>query len=264
MFSREHAPISAEAFEAIDAQAASTLRKSLSARRFVDVKGPMGWDFSGVSLGRHERLEMDGDVGFGVRTFVPLVETRVEFSLCSIELHLIDRGAADPDLVPVEKAAAAAAAFEDRAVYSGFGKAGFKGLSEVAENSPVTLPADPQGFLNALADEVSRMKTASSVGGPYALVGGSALRRALGKIECGRSLLEIIKKNSDIDEFIFTPSYDGALLASKRGGDFELTVGGDFIVGYSGTDGKNITFFLTESFAFRVIEPRAFTPLEVK
>ncbi|MDR0617044.1 MAG: bacteriocin family protein [Synergistaceae bacterium] len=264
MFSREHAPISSAALDAIDAQAASTLRQSLSARRFVDVKGPMGWEFSGVPLGRFESLEVDGNVGFGVRRLVPVVETRADFSLSALELHLMDRGAVDPDLTAVEKAALELAAFEDRAVYSGFGKAGIKGLADMAENSAVSLPEDPQGLLYALAGEISRMKTASSIGGPYALAGGTALRAALGRIVGGKSLFEIIKKNSDIDEFIFTPSSDAALLVSKRGGDFELTVGGDFVVGYAGTDGKNLAFFLTESFTFRVIEPRAFTPLSVK
>jgi uncharacterized linocin/CFP29 family protein len=264
MFSREHAPISDAAFEAIDAQAAATLRKSLSARRFVDVKGPKGWDFSGVSLGRFEKLDKDGDVGYGVRSFAPVVETRVNFKLDAFDLHLIDRGATDPDLVPVERAAIAAAAFEDKAIFSGFGEAGLKGLADVAENAAVSLPGDHQGFLDAINREITRLKTTASIGGPYALVGGDALRGALGRITDGRSLLDIVKKNSDADEFIFTPSYSGALLVSKRGGDFELTLGGDFVVGYSGAEDKSLGFFLTESFAFRVIEPRAFTPLSVK
>jgi uncharacterized linocin/CFP29 family protein len=264
MFSREHALISAAAFEAIDAQAAETLRRNLSARRFVDVKGPAGWDFSGVSLGRFEKLDKAGAVGYGVRSFAPVIEARVEFELDALDLHLIDRGSADPDLVPVEKAAITAAAFEDNAVYFGFSEARLKGLADVALNASVPLPGDPQGFLDALKGEISRLETAASIGGPYALVGGKTLRAALGRITDGRSLLDVIKKNSDVDEFIFTPSSDGALLASKRGGDFELTLGGDFVVGYSGTDGKSLRFFLTESFAFRVIEPRAFTPLSVK
>jgi uncharacterized linocin/CFP29 family protein len=264
MFSREHAPISSAAFAAIDAQAAASLRASLSARKFADVKGPKGWDFSGVSLGRFEKLDLSGDVGYGVRSFVPVVETRVNFTLDKLDLHLIDRGSADPDLVPVERAAAAAAAFEDNAIFSGFAGARLKGLTDVAENAAISLPGDHQGFLDAITGEITRLKTAESIGGPYALVGGEALRGALGRIADGRSLLDIVEKNSDIDEFIFTPSSSGAFLVSKRGGDFELTLGGDFIVGYCGAEEKSLRFFLTESFAFRVIEPRAFTPLSVK
>ena len=264
MFSREHAPISSAALEAIDAQAVRTLRENLSARRFVDVKGPEGWDFSGVSLGKFEKLDRSGDVGYGVRSIVPAVEARAEFELAAFDLHMIDRGSADPDLVPVEKAAIAVAAFEDNAVYYGFSAARLKGLAEVAANAPVSLPGDAQGFLYALYSEITRLKTVESIGGPYALVGGKTLRDALCRIADGHSLFDLVKKNSDVDEFIYTPSYDGALLVSKRGGDFELTLGGDFIVGYNGSDGKMLKFYLTESFSFRVIEPRAFTPLSVK
>jgi uncharacterized linocin/CFP29 family protein len=265
MFSREHAPISETALGAIDAQAAATLRLSLSARKFVDVKGPKGWDYAGVPVGRFEKLDKDGAVGYGVRSIIPLVETRVEFELDIFDLHLIDRGSVDPDLIQVEHAAAAAAAFEDNAVYSGFAAAGFKGLSGAAENTAVSISgAEHQEFLGAISDEIYRMKAASSIGGPYALVGGATLRKALGKLVDGRSLLEIVKKNSDVDEFIFTPSSDEAFLVSTRGGDFELTIGGDFVVGYCGCDCKKLRFFLTESFAFRIIEPRAFTKLKLK
>jgi uncharacterized linocin/CFP29 family protein len=265
MFSRDLVPISKAALEAIDAQAASTLRRNLSARRFVDVKGPLGWKYSGTPIGRFEKLDRDGDVAYGVRQFLPLVESRVEFRLDLFELHNIDRGAADPDLVPVEKAAVAAAAFEDRAIYSGFDKASFKGFSSVASNAAVDLPTeDAEGFLRAISDEIQRFETELSIGGPFAIVGGRTLRKTLGGLVNCHTLFNTIEKNTDVDEFIFTPSSDDAFLVSKRGGDFELTLGGDFTVGYIGKEGKSLVFYLTESFAFRVVEPRAFTTLNLK
>ena len=41
---REHAPISAEAWHEIDAEATRTLKTLLAARRLVDFKGPLGWN----------------------------------------------------------------------------------------------------------------------------------------------------------------------------------------------------------------------------
>lgn len=265
MFARALAPISGEAFKQIDEQAIATLRANLSARRFVDVKGPYGWDRSCVYEGRLDPLQKEGAVGFAMRKCIRLIESRVDFELDVMELHHIERGADDPDLVPVEKAAAAAAAFEDRIVYQGFKKAAMKGLADSAELKPVALPkADPEAFVRAITDTTCAMAVEASIGGPYALVGGRTLRDVLGTLVSGRTLFEIASKATDVDEYIFSPSFDGAYLVSKRGGDLELTLGGDFTVGYTGRTGDTLKFFLAESFAFRVVEPRAFVALNLK
>ena len=49
---RELAPIPAEAWAEIDAQATRSLKAILSARRVIDLSGPMGPDFPGVPEGR--------------------------------------------------------------------------------------------------------------------------------------------------------------------------------------------------------------------
>ncbi len=266
MFGRQLVPISEKAFSAIEEQARSTLRENLSARKFVDVKGPLGWEHASVSLGRLGKLEKDGPVGYGVRQVIPLVEFRVNFTLDVMELHDIDRGASDPDLSPVEHAAIDAAAFEDGIVYRGFKKAGIAGMEGTKGNAPLTLShTAPEEFLKNIQEAIQKMKTRDSISGPFALVGGKRLNDAMGKIFSCCSLFEIVESNTEVDELIFTPSFDGAFLVSKRGGDFELTLGGDFTVGYSGKDAKNnLTFFLTESLAFRIHEPRTFVPLLIE
>jgi uncharacterized linocin/CFP29 family protein len=42
-----------------------------------------------------------------------------------------------------------------------------------------------------------------------------------------------------------------------RGGDFELTCGQDFALGYNGYDGASVEFYLEESITFRVLQPEA-------
>jgi uncharacterized linocin/CFP29 family protein len=44
---------------------------------------------------------------------------------------------------------------------------------------------------------------------------------------------------------------------SQRGGDFELTVGQDFSVGYLASDETAVQLYLEESFTFRVATPEA-------
>lgn len=265
MFARSIAPINGSAWEQIDAQAAETLTANLSARRFADVNGPYGWDRGCIFEGRLADAGKAGEVGFGIRQCVRLVESRIEFELDVMELHNIERGLVNPDLVPVEKAARAAAAFEDRAVYEGLKEAGFTGMKQGGENKPVDLSrSDPNAFLCSIVDEASRLETVESIGGPYAIVGGVQMRNALAAIVGDRSLYDIVAANTAVDEFIYAPSYDGAFLVSKRGSDLELSLGGDFRIGYIERKGDVLRFFLTESFAFRILEPRAFTALNLK
>lgn len=53
---RELAPISAEAWKEIDAEATRTLKTLLAARRLVDFEGPLGWSAASVPTGRVEKL----------------------------------------------------------------------------------------------------------------------------------------------------------------------------------------------------------------
>jgi uncharacterized linocin/CFP29 family protein len=46
-----------------------------------------------------------------------------------------------------------------------------------------------------------------------------------------------------------------------RGGDFELTVGQDFSVGYLSHTPSSVRLYLQESFTFRVLAPEAAVPL---
>jgi uncharacterized linocin/CFP29 family protein len=56
---------------------------------------------------------------------------------------------------------------------------------------------------------------------------------------------------------VLAPKVDGAVLLSQRGGDFQLSVGQDLSIGYAGHDRDKVYLYLTESFAFRVLERAA-------
>lgn len=258
MFMRNIAPISTEALAAIDAQASRTLRALLSSRKFINVDGPKGWDCASISTGRLRDFAESGDISSGVRESISLVESRAHFQLDLFEMHNVDRGARDIDLGPVEQAARAAAAFEEGVVYDGCERAGIKGLLAYCGKESVSAPSgDPDGFIRAIAAAMRDMRVENSIEGPYALVGGCTIRSELSRLLEGRPLLKILKSATDLDEFIYTPLRDEAFIVSKRGGDFEMTIGGDYTVGFSGADGKTACFFLASSMAFRVLEPRA-------
>ena len=58
-------------------------------------------------------------------------------------------------------------------------------------------------------------------------------------------------------DIVWALGLDGALLVSKRGGDFALDVGQDLSIGYTRHDAELVTLYLEESFSFRVNEPSA-------
>ena len=57
------------------------------------------------------------------------------------------------------------------------------------------------------------------------------------------------------------PGLDGGLVISLRGGDFELTVGQDFSIGYLDHDAEHVRLYIEESFTFLVLSPQAAIPL---
>src|SRR5262245_20169886 len=103
---RELAPVSAAAWEQIEAEAARTFRRHLAGRRVVDVHGPSGPEFSAVGTGHLRQVEPPGDgVLARQREVVALVELRAPFDLDRAAIDDVERGAQDSDWQPVKEAA---------------------------------------------------------------------------------------------------------------------------------------------------------------
>ena len=62
-------------------------------------------------------------------------------------------------------------------------------------------------------------------------------------------------------EIIWAPGIDGGLVISLRGGDFELTVGQDFSIGYLEHDSEHVRLYIEESFTFLILTEQAAIPL---
>ena len=57
---------------------------------------------------------------------------------------------------------------------------------------------------------------------------------------------------------VWAPAVDGAVVLSQRGGDFEITVGEDFSIGYMRcTTPTSVQLYIEETMAFRVNTPEA-------
>jgi uncharacterized linocin/CFP29 family protein len=259
---REQAPISAAAWEAIDAEATQTLKTLLAARRLVDFKGPLGWTASAIPTGRTEKLTpaLQEGVVARVRTSVPLTEIRVPFEVSREELEGIARGAQDPDLNSVRNAARAAAIAEDRAIFQGYAAAGIDGIFAASAQSGLTIPANFEGYPDIVAEATHRLRS-EGVAGPYGIALGPRCYTGLTRSTTrGYPIINHVRELVS-GPIVWAPAADGAVVLSMRGGDFELTVGQDFSIGYLDHTSSSVLLYLQESFTFRVLSPEAAVPL---
>jgi uncharacterized linocin/CFP29 family protein len=259
---REHAPISAAAWRQIDAEATRTLKTLLAARRLVDFQGPLGWTAAAVPTGRAQKLteSLQEGVVTRLRQALPLTEMRVPFEVDRDELEAIGRGAADADLDSVRNAARAAAVAEDRAIFQGYPAAHIQGIFPASAALELTIPADYDAYPDVVAEATHRLRS-EGVSGPYGIALGPRCYTGVTRSTLrGYPIINHVRKLVD-GPIIWAPAVDGAVVMSLRGGDFELTVGQDFSIGYLDHTGTSVLLYLQVSFAFRVLTPVAAVPL---
>jgi len=260
---RELAPISTAAWEAIDAEARAHLEVTLAARRIVDFTGPLGWAASAVSLGQVQVLAAPPHEGVqaALRRVQRLAELRAPFELSRRELDSISRGSKTPDFEPLRRAARAIAIAEDRAIFHGYPDAEIEGICQASEEFSLTLTRDYQKYPLVVSEALARLRT-NGVSGPYAIALGPECYKGLTGTATsgGYPVLEHVKQLIGGPVF-WAPGVRGALVASQRGGDFELVVGRDLAIGYGEHDATSVKLYIEESMTFRVLSPEAAVPL---
>jgi len=262
---RDFAPITAIAWKEIDLQAGRILKGNLSGRKLVDFSGPHGWEYGAVNLGclevDHDK-ELDG-ISWGLHKVLPLVEIRVPFSLRIWDLDDMARGAKSPDLRNVKEAARKVAHFEETAIYHGFTAAAIHGMLGSSSHKPVPLTSDRTGLTESVELALLAIQEAE-IGGPYALVLGTEPYKWLmagdpHDYPLRERILALVKGGIH-----WSPVLEGGAVLSRRGGDFELTVGQDLSIGYKIHDEHFVELYFAESFAFRVLEPAAAVELKLQ
>ncbi len=255
---RELAPVTDAAWSAIEAEAARTLRHFLAARPLVDFQGPKGWKEAAQPLGRVEAVVSAYD-GVDVRTrkVQPLIELSTRFSLDRRELDDVDRGLPNPDLSNVVDAARSAAFAEDRSVFHGYEGGSIVGITQASPHEALLIGDDYHHYPRTVAKAVATLRT-SGVGGPYGIALGP--RCYTGVIETtehgGYPVLEHIRLILQ-GPVVWAPAVDGAVVLSLRGGDYALSCGQDFSIGYRSHTEGSVELYLEESLTVEVREPSA-------
>ncbi len=256
---RSHAPISDSGWRALDEEARDRLVPALASRKLVDFSGPHGWEHSATNIGRSTALAnapCDG-VTAVQRRVLPLVELRAAFSVSMDELRDADRGAPDPDLSELDRAAHQIAVAENRSVFHGFGGASIVGIADASPHEATALGERADDYPRPVAGAVQLLRNAG-IDGPYALaLGGEQFQRVSETAEHGGyPLLEHLHKILG-GPIVWTPGVHGAVVVSMRGGDFLFESGQDIAIGYEGHDGQAVRLYLEESFSFFVATPEA-------
>lgn len=259
---RELAPITAQAWRLIDEEIKSTLQLTLAARKVVDFVGPLGWDAAAIGTGRVTALTDGPNEGVRAarRSVQPLIEFRAIFELSRSELDAVPRGAKDPDLGPAIGAARSIGIAEDRAVFHGYAAGGIEGICEVAAAAALTISENYEAYPGVVAQALAKLRTAGVIG-PYAIALGPKCYTGLTQTTAGGfPVIAHVQRLID-GPVVWAPGLSGAAVLSLRGGDFELTVGRDFSVGYAEHTAKTVTFFIEESLTFRALAAEAAIPL---
>lgn len=258
---RELAPISADAWAQIEEEASRTLKRYLAARRVVDVSEPRGYDFAALGTG-HTRAIATGSEGVQAvqRLVDPVIELRVPFKLSRQDIDDVARGSNDSDWQPLKDAARKIAYEEDRAIFDGYEQAGIKGLRPGTSNPVFALPANVTQYPAVIAQAASQLRLAG-VNGPYRLVLGTApFTLVTGGSDNGYPVAKHLEHLVD-GEIIWAPAIQGGLLLTTRGGDFEMTLGQDFSIGYLHHNDHEVELYLQESFSFRLLTTEALIAL---
>lgn len=264
LLKRELAPVLPEAWAAIDEKASAVLKLHLAGRKLVDFAGPSGWELGAVNRGRlalgHSRLEHT--VGVGIRLMQPLVELRVPIVLDIMELDDIGRGAEDPNLDAVVRAAEQIARVEDSAVFNGDSELGIVGIAAASPHPNLSLPSDPGGYPGVVV-EASETLRGAGVEGPYALALGPGPYASLSRAtEDGYPIRKRIAQQVIDGPIVWAPALQGGVVLSLRGGDFQLTVGQDMSIGFADRTRDRVELYITESFTFRVLDGTAAVVLQ--
>lgn len=260
---RTLAPIPIEAWSELDEEAKKVLLSVISARRVVDMTGPLGWGYAALSEGTLDLSEgspVEG-VNYGTRRVTPMTEIRVPFTMPIWALDDIARGSKTIDHTPVQEAARKAALFEDMAIYFGIENAGMVGLLSDAENKPMEIKLEDDAIVKTLA-EAKAVLLDNNIGGQYALVAPFPLYN---KIISSINGYPLKKRVEDIvDKIVLSPQLNACMLISTRGGDNKLVIGQDFSIGFLSATATDVTFYITETLTFKCYTPRAMVALCVE
>lgn len=216
-------------------------------------------EHSASNLGRTTELATSPheQVAAAQRRVLPLAELRADFTVALKELRDLDRGAPDADLASLEEAAHRIAVAENVAVMHGWSGAAITGVADASPHESKALGNDAESYPRAIAGAVELLLR-TGIDGPYGLaLGREQYRLVVETAEHGGSLLLDHLRKILGGPIVWAPGVQGAVVLSRRGGDFLYDCGQDLSIGYRRHDEDAVHLYIEESFLFFVATPEA-------
>jgi uncharacterized linocin/CFP29 family protein len=257
---RSAAPLSAKVWKEIDEMAAAMFKQTVVVRRIVDFDGPRGWNHVATQLGTFKPAHPprpSGKVRFLLPDIMLLTEIRADFTLSWADIDIFERVGPTLEGKEIEDAAREMALAEDALVL--FGSSVSPGLLSHNDTPRVALSdwSIPGRVVTDLLAAVQRLDTLG-VKGPYeAVLSPQHYYAYLGQTAEVGTYPAAKQLGLVIEKVYSSPTIEGGALFSTRGGDFLLTVGGDFTVGYRWHDDKAVHLFCVETIAAQLLTPEA-------
>ena len=134
------------------------------------------------------------------------------------------------------------------------------GICQARAGAAVPLGTSHADYPGAVAAALTRLRD-DGIEGKFAVVLNEQLYKDLAsRTDGGYPILSHVQRLID-GEIVWAPGLDGGLVISQRGGDFELTVGQDFSIGYLDHDRETVQLYIEESFTFLILTEQAAIPL---
>jgi uncharacterized linocin/CFP29 family protein len=257
---RSAAPLSEKAWKEIDGIAGSVFKQTVVARRIVDFDGPRGWNHVATQLGTFKPAETPQTaprVRFSLPDVMLLMELRADFTIPWADIDIFERVGPTLESKSIEDAARETALAEDALVF--FGSSTNPGILTSHQTPRVALSdwSVPGRVVADLLGAVEKLDTLG-VKGPYeAVLSPHHYYSYLRQTGEGGAYPAAKQLGIVIAQVYNSPAVDGAVLFSTRGGDFLITVGGDFTVGYRSHDDKAVHLFCVETIAAQLLTPDA-------
>jgi uncharacterized linocin/CFP29 family protein len=257
---RDAAPLSQKVWKEVDDIAGSMFKQTVVARRILDFDGPRGWGYVATQLGAFKPVQIprySGKARFMLPDVMLLTELRADFSIPWTDIDIFERVGPALETKAIEDAGRDMGLAEDALVF--YGSSTNPGILTSPDTPRVPL-TDWTKPGRVVADFLAAIEKLDALGvkGPYEAVLSphhyySYLRQTGegGAYPAAKQLGIVIAKVHN------SPVVDGAVLFSTRGGDFIVTVGGDFTVGYRAHDDQAVHLFCVETIAAQLLTPEA-------
>jgi uncharacterized linocin/CFP29 family protein len=287
---REEAPLSAALWEKLDAAMIEAAKSQLAGRRLLHIEGPYGlglkaipledldveiqWGEAPVESAEDAEADLASDEELLEEAYptevlasgiIPVALLRTSFTLGLRDLSNYDREGVALDLPTVAEAAIACARAEDDLVFHGSEILGTDGLLSVPGHETVKLSAWKKA--GEAADDVIQAVTAlDSAGfhGPYALALAPRRYNLLYRRYAGSHHAELEHLKDIVTEGVFKAPMlkDGGVLLATGKQFASIVLGQDMTIGFVGPAGGDLEFYISESLALRVRQPRSICVLE--